>query len=319
MLGIWLESGRIEVRRKLQLPERPAGEALVRVLWAGICNTDLELVKGYYPYRGVLGHEFVGVVEEGSAGLVGERVVGEINAACGACTACGSGRATHCPSRTVLGIVGRDGAFAEYLVLPEENLHRVPKEIDTDAATFVEPLAAALAIQQQVTIRPDDKVLLLGDGKLGQLIAQTLALTGCELLVVGRHPQKLALLSGRGITTGTAEDVYAGAFDVAVECTGNAEGFALAHRSLRPGGTLVLKSTYAGKLALDASALVVDEIAVVGSRCGSFAPALRTLAAGRVEVESLIQARFSLQDGLEAFAKARERNCLKVLLNIGEI
>ena len=170
-----------------------------------------------------------------------------------------------------------------------------------------------------MTIRPDDKVLLLGDGKLGQLIAQTLALTGCELLVVGRHPQKLALLSGRGIATGTAEDVEAGAFDVAVECTGNAEGFALAQRSLRPRGTLVLKSTYAGKLALDASALVVDEIAVVGSRCGSFAPALRTLAAGRVEVEPLIQARFSLQDGLKAFAKASERNCLKVLLNIGEI
>ncbi|HIG57041.1 MAG TPA: alcohol dehydrogenase [Candidatus Latescibacteria bacterium] len=319
MLGIWLESGRIEVRRKLQLPERRAGEALVRVLRAGICNTDLELVKGYYPYRGVLGHEFVGVVEEGPAGLVGERVVGDINAACGDCTTCRSGRATHCPTRTVLGIVGRDGAFAEYLVLPEENLHRVPKEIDTDVATFVEPLAAALAIQQQVTIRPGDKVLLLGDGKLGQLIAQTLALTGCELLVVGRHPQKLALLSERGITTGTAEDVEAGAFDVAVECTGNAEGFALAHRSLRPRGTLVLKSTYAGKLALDASALVVDEIAVVGSRCGSFAPALRTLAAGRVEVEPLIQARFSLQDGLKAFAKARERHCLKVLLNIGEI
>lgn len=317
MLGIWLESGRIEVRRNLPLPERPAGEALVRVLRAGICNTDLELVKGYYPYRGVLGHEFVGVVEAGSADLVGERVVGEINAVCGVCGACRSGRATHCVHRTVLGIVGRDGAFAEFLVLPEENLHRVPAALDTDTATFVEPLAAALEIQQQISIRPDDRVLLVGDGKLGQLIGQTLALTGCQLLVVGRHPQKLELLSRRGIVTGTAEDVEAGAFDVAVECTGNAEGFALAHSALRPRGTLVLKSTYVGKLALDASALVVDEIAIIGSRCGPFAPALRTLAAGRVDVEPLIQARYGLQDGLQAFAKARERGCLKVLLEVG--
>lgn len=317
MRGIWLESGRIEVRR-LPRPERSASEALVRVLRAGICNTDLELVKGYYPYRGVLGHEFVGVVEEGSADWVGRRVVGEINAVCGVCSACRSGRATHCANRTVLGIVGRDGAFADYLLLPQENLHRVPEEVDTDAATFVEPLAAALAIQQQVPIRPDDRVLLVGDGKLGQLIGQTLALTGCQLLVVGRHAQKLALLTRRGIATGTAEDVEVGAFDVAVECTGNPQGFALARGALRPRGTLILKSTYAGKLAVDASALVVDEIAVVGSRCGPFAPALRVLAAGRVEVEPLIQARYGLEEGLMAFAKARARGCLKVLLDIGE-
>ena len=318
MLGIWLESGRIEVRQKLRLPQRPAGEALVRVLRAGICNTDLELVKGYYPYRGVLGHEFVGVVEEGSAGLVGERVVGEINAVCRDCPACRSDRSMHCANRTVLGIVGRNGAFAEFLVLPEENLHRVPKEIDTDAATFVEPLAAALAIQQQISIRPDDRVLLVGDGKLGQLIGQTLALTGCQLLVVGRHEQKLDLLSRLGIAVGSADDVEAGTFDVAVECTGNPEGFALAQRALRPRGTLVLKSTYAGELALDASSIVVDEIVVVGSRCGPFAPALRVLAAGRVQVEPLIQARYRLQEGLKAFARARERGCLKVLLEVGQ-
>ena len=318
MLGIWLESGRIEVRQKLRLPQRPAGEALVRVLRAGICNTDLELVKGYYPYRGVLGHEFVGVVEEGSAGLVGERVVGEINAVCRVCLACRSDRSMHCANRTVLGIVGRNGAFAEFLVLPEENLHRVPKEIDTDAATFVEPLAAALAIQQQISIRPDDRVLLVGDGKLGQLIGQTLALTGCQLLVVGRHEQKLDLLSRLGIAVGSADDVEAGTFDVAVECTGNPEGFALAQRALRPRGTLVLKSTYAGELAFDASSIVVDEIVVVGSRCGPFAPALRVLAAGRVQVEPLIQARYRLQEGLKAFVRARERGRLKVLLEVGQ-
>ena len=317
MLGIWLESGRIEVRQ-LQVPERPAGEALVRILRAGICNTDLELVKGYYPYRGVLGHEFVGVVEEGSAELVGQRVVGEINAVCNICVACRSGRSSHCASRTVLGIAGRNGAFAEFLLLPEENLHRVPAEVDTDTATFVEPLAAALEIQQQISIRPDDRVLLLGDGKLGQLIGQTLAMTGCQLLVVGRHARKLALLSRLGIAIGAAEDVEPGAFDVAVECTGNAEGFDLARKSLRPRGTLVLKSTYAGRLTFDASALVVDEIAIIGSRCGPFAPALRALAAGRVDVEPLIAARYGLQDGLKAFARARERGCLKVLLEVGQ-
>jgi threonine dehydrogenase-like Zn-dependent dehydrogenase len=224
----------------------------------------------------------------------------------------------HCANRTVLGIVGRNGAFAEFLVLPEENLHRVPQEIDTDAATFVEPLAAALAIQQQISIRPDDRVLLVGDGKLGQLIGQTLALTGCQLLVVGRHEQKLDLLSRLGIAVGSADDVEAGTFDVAVECTGNPEGFALAQRALRPRGTLVLKSTYAGELALDASSIVVDEIVVVGSRCGPFAPALRVLAAGRVQVEPLIQARYRLQEGLKAFARARERGSLKVLLEVGQ-
>jgi threonine dehydrogenase-like Zn-dependent dehydrogenase len=318
MLGIWLQSGQIEMRHRLAVPERPEGEALVRVLRAGICNTDLELVKGYYPFRGVLGHEFVGVVEAGSPEWVGERVVGEINAACRSCAACHAGRANHCPNRTVLGIVGRDGAFAEYLVLPEENLHRVPAGLDTDAATFVEAVAAALEIQQQIPVKPDDRVLLVGDGKLGQLVGQTLAQTGCRLLAVGRHEEKLALLARRGIATGAERDVEEGAFDLAIECTGNAEGFDLALRGLRPRGTLVLKSTYAGRLKLDASSLVVDEIAVVGSRCGPFAPALRLLAAGQVDVGSLIQGRYRLAEGLAAFARARERGCLKVLLDIAE-
>jgi len=317
MRGIWLENGQIEVRRRLPRPVPPDGEVLVRVLRAGICNTDMELVKGYYPYRGVLGHEFVGVVEAGPAVWVGQRVVGEINAVCGTCIACRAGRATHCAHRTVLGIVGRDGAFADYLVLPEHNLHRVPDALDTDVATFVEPLAAALAIQQQVPIRPADRVLLVGDGKLGQLIAQTLALTGCDLLVVGRHVPKLNLLAHRGIATGAAADVEPGAFDVAVECTGNAEGFALARGAVRPQGTLVLKSTYAGELSFDASALVVDEIALVGSRCGPFAPALRLLATGQVDVAPLVHDRFALDEGLVAFARARERGCLKVLLDMG--
>ena len=319
MKGLWLEEGELRLGEELPVPEVPEGEALVRVLRAGICNTDLELVKGYYPFTGLLGHEFVGVVESGMEELVGRRVVGEINAVCGECEACRKGRRNHCSERTVLGIVGRGGAFAEYLVLPVKNLHPVPAQVSTDAATFVEPLAAALEIQQQVRVGADERVLVVGDGKLGQLIGQTLGLTGCDLLVVGRHPEKLEQLSRRGVQTGVGERaVEEGSFDMVVECTGNAGGFELARRALRPRGTLVLKSTYAGRLSVDASGLVVDEISVIGSRCGPFAPALRLLAAGRVEVEPLISARYPLERGEAAFAKAAEKGVLKVLLDIGE-
>ncbi len=317
MLGIWLEEGEVSLRDDLPEPSAPPEEALVRVLRAGICNTDLELIRGYYPYRGVLGHEFVGRVEEGPEELVGRRVVGEINAVCGECATCRAGRPTHCERRTVLGIVGRDGAFAERLILPVENLHPVPDAVSTDAATFVEPLAAALEIREQVAIEPSDRALVVGDGKLGLLIARTLALTGCRLTVAGRHPEKLALLEATGAATTTGEDVESGRFDLAVECTGNPDGFALARRALRPRGTLVLKSTYAGKLSVDASALVVDEITLVGSRCGPFPPALGLLAESRVEVEDLIAARYPLAEGLAALEHARRRGTLKVLLETG--
>jgi len=318
MIGLWLEDGQLRLREDLPIPSPAPGEARVRVLRAGICNTDLELVRGYYPFRGVPGHEFVGVVEHGPPELRGRRVVGEINVACGRCRACRRGHPTHCEVRTVLGIVGRDGAFAEYLVLPVENLIPVPDAVSTDAATFTEPLAAALAIGQQVAVRPGDRVLLVGDGKLAQLIAQTLALTGCELTVLGRHRDKLTRLAARGIATAVGELPAAGAFDLAVEATGNPEGFELARRALRPRGTLVMKSTYAGRLTVDASALVVDEITLVGSRCGPFRPALRLLAEGRVEVASLIEARHPLRDGLAAFEQAGRRGTLKVLLAPGK-
>ncbi len=314
MLGIWLEKGEVTVRDDLPEPTPPPSEALVRVLRAGICNTDLELIRGYYPYRGILGHEFVGRVEAGRADLLGRRVVGEINAVCGDCDTCRAGRPTHCERRTVLGIVGRDGAFAERLTLPAANLHPVPDEVSTDAATFVEPLAAALEIQEQVRIDPADRVLVVGDGKLGQLIARTLALTGCRLTVAGRHEQKLALLASTGAVTTSADGIESGRFDLAVDCTGNSDGFALARRALRPRGTLVLKSTYAGELSLDASALVVDEITLVGSRCGPFAPALALLAERRVEVEDLIAGRYPLAEGLAALEHARRRGTLKILL-----
>ena len=316
MKAIWLENNQLQLRTDLPIPEAPPGEALVRVVRAGICNTDLELIRGYYPYTGILGHEFVGIVEQGSSELVGKRVVGEINAACGKCRFCLSAQPTHCENRSVLGIVNRNGAFAEYLTLPEQNLHLVPDSVTTDVASFTEPVAAALEIQQQVSIRPDDRVLVVGDGKLGQLVAQTLALTGCDLLVVGRHQQKLANLAARGIKTGLADAVTERGFDLSVECTGNQEGFAIARRALRPRGTLVLKSTYAGHLTFDASSLVVDEITLIGSRCGPFAAALEVLAAGKVDVEPLIQARYPLSEGLTAFTRAQERGVLKVLLEI---
>lgn len=314
MKGIWLEQNQLRLRTELPIPKPAPGEALVRVLQAGICNTDLELLRGYYPYTGILGHEFVGVVEQGNDHLVGQRVVGEINAACGTCRFCQRGMPTHCEQRSVLGIVNRNGAFADYLCLPIANLHPVPDKVSTDAATFTEPLAAALEIQQQVSITPNDRVLVIGDGKLGQLVAQTIALTSCDLLAVGRHPDKLANLAARGIQTGLVDAIAPKSFDVAVECTGNPEGFAIALNSLRPRGTLVLKSTYAGKLRLDASAIVVDEITLVGSRCGPFPAALELLASGKVDVLPLIQARYPLSEGLAAFEQAQRRGTMKILL-----
>jgi threonine dehydrogenase-like Zn-dependent dehydrogenase len=316
MQALWLENNQLQLRQDIAIPTPPPGEALVRVVRAGICNTDLELLRGYYPYTGILGHEFVGVVEQGPEHLQGKRVVGEINAVCGQCRFCRSGQSTHCENRTVLGIVNRNGAFADYLSLPVENLHPVPDTVPTDVATFTEPVAAALEIQQQVTVRPEERVLVVGDGKLGQLVAQTLAITGCNLLVVGRHQDKLANLAARGIETGLADAVTDRAFDLSVECTGNPAGFAIARRALRPRGTLVLKSTYAGQLTFDASSLVVDEITLIGSRCGPFPAALDLLASGQVDVEPLIHARYPLSEGLAAFERASTKGVLKVLLDM---
>jgi threonine dehydrogenase-like Zn-dependent dehydrogenase len=317
MQGLWLENNQLQLRSDIAIPEPPSGEVLVRVLCAGICNTDLELKRGYYPYTGILGHEFVGVVEQGPENLLNKRVVGEINAACGQCRFCRSGQPTHCENRTVLGIVNRNGAFADYLCLPTENLHLVPDNVTTVEATFTEPLAAALEIQQQVKFHPDDRVLVVGDGKLGQLVAQTIALTGCDLLVVGRHRDKLAHLEARGIKTGLCDAVKDRTFDISVECTGNAKGFAIARRALRARGTLVLKSTYAGNLSLDASSLVVDEITLIGSRCGPFPPALELLSQQKVDVIPLIHAQYPLDDGLKAFEHAQTKGVLKVLLEMG--
>jgi len=297
------------------------GEALVRVRQAGVCNTDLALMRGYAAFRGVLGHEFVGVVKACPAdpSWVERRVVGDINIACGVCANCRAGRPTHCSARMALGIRGRDGAFADFLTLPLANLHAVPESVTDDQAVWVEPLAAALEIIQQIHIRPTERVVVLGDGKLGQLIAQVLALTGCDLTAVGRHSEKLALLAARGIDTlltGRSAEPLPLAADVVVEATGTPAGFATAQRMVRPGGTLVLKSTFHGAVQTDLSQIVVDEVRLVGSRCGPFEPALRLLQQGLVDVEPLIQARYTLDQGTRALEKAGVKGTLKVLIEM---
>ena len=316
MRALWLEDRQLSVR-DIPEPEPAPGEALVRVLMAGVCNTDIELTRGYYPYAGVPGHEFVGVVEQGPDSLAGRRVTGEINATCGSCATCRAGRPTHCENRTVLGIVNRNGAFAERLVLPAANLHLVPDDLENERAVFTEPLAAALEIQQQIEITPSDRVLVVGDGKLGQFIARTLALTRCAVTVAGRHAQKLSLLERLGIATIDSEETAARSFDIAVECSGSADGFALARKALRPRGTLVMKSTYAGELTVNASSLVVDEITMVGSRCGPFPPALRLLAERAIDPTDMIHARYPLHEAIAAFEHAQRPGVLKVLVECG--
>jgi threonine dehydrogenase-like Zn-dependent dehydrogenase len=313
MNALWLEDNKIFLREVPQ-PQRP-NEALVRIRRAGICSTDLELVKGYYPYTGILGHEFVGeVVEADDAAWVGQRVVGEINAVCNQCEQCLNGRPTHCENRTVLGIVNRDGTFAEFTQLPMTNLHRVPASVPDEMAVFTEPLAAALEIQEQVQVKPTDRVLLVGAGRLGQLIAQTLALTGCGLRVVARHKRQQDLLKARGIRVISEEEIKPLRWDIVVEATGSPGGFSLARQAIRPRGTLVLKSTYKGELNVNFSSIVVDEVNIVGSRCGPFEPALRLMESKQVDPTVLVDAEFSLGEALKAFERAAKAGALKVLV-----
>jgi threonine dehydrogenase-like Zn-dependent dehydrogenase len=327
---VYRETGLV-LDRNYPTPTLVEGEALIRVLLTGICNTDLEIVRGYMGFQGIPGHEFVGVVEEiyGDADwefyghLIGQRVVGEINAACHRfdCAYCQRDMPTHCPSRTTLGIVNRNGAFAEYLTLPLENLHLVPDIVSDEEAVFVEPLAANFEMLEQVHIKPTDRVIVLGDGKMGQLAVQVLALTGCEVTMVGKHEEKLALAARRGVSTRLLQDVVAQSItptsriDLIVECTGSAQGLELAMRLVRPRGTIILKSTVADQTTLHLAPLVIDEIRVQGSRCGPFAPALRALSQRSVDVRSLISARFSLDEGLAAFEHAGEKGVLKVLVH----
>ncbi len=295
-------------------PTADAETAVVQVRRAGICNTDLELTRGYMGFRGVLGHELVGNVADGPAAWRGRRVVGEINFACGRCESCARGLARHCPARRVMGILNADGAFAEYVAVPVANLHAVPDGVSDAAAVFTEPLAAACEIVEQVRIAPGQRCVILGDGKLGLLAAQVLALAGGSVLAVGKHDAKLAILARRGIETVRLDAWDRARADVVVDATGSAAGLALALAATRPRGTLVLKSTVAAPATLTLAPLVIDEITVVGSRCGPFAPALRALAAGSVDVTSLIAARYPLRDGVEAMRHAAAPGMLKVVL-----
>jgi 2-desacetyl-2-hydroxyethyl bacteriochlorophyllide A dehydrogenase len=314
MRGLWMEQGRVTLREDLPLPEPGDGEARVRVRLAGICGTDLAMTRGYFDYTGVPGHELVGEVVEGE--LTGRRVVGEINAACGACETCRAGLPGHCPNRTVLGIQGRPGAMAEYVALPAGNLHRVPEGMSDEVALFTEPLAAALQIQQQIAVHPTDRVLLVGAGRLGQLVARTLGLTGCKLTAAARHARQWERLRRVGVETVYPEQVERRAFDLVVEASGDPSGFELALDAVRPRGTIVLKSTHAEPLTLDTGRVVVDEISIVCSRCGPFAPALRLLREGRVDPRPLIEARLPLEDGPRAFEQAAAPGAFKVILVI---
>lgn len=313
--------GTLRLQNDAPVPRRD-GEALVRVICAGICNTDLEIAKGYAGFHGTLGHEFVGrVIEAPDRSLEGRRVVGEINAGCGQCESCIGGDSRHCAVRTVLGIKDRSGAFAEYLALPARNLIELPESIGDEDAVFVEPLAAAFNILDQITINTTTNVAVVGDGKLAQLIVLVLRQTGCRVTVFGRHRQKLELTrescaSCILIEDGDRDDSQHARFDVVIEASGSASGLATALKIVKPVGTVVLKSTHHGVTPLDTSQIVVNEITVMGSRCGRFGPAIELLASGKADVGRFITARMPLQDGLRAFKEAAEATSMKVILQM---
>ena len=294
-------------------PTPAAGEVLVRVVCAGVCETDLQLIKGYMGFRGVLGHEFVGVAESGP--LAGRRVVGEINCACWSCETCRKGLPTHCPNRTVLGILNHDGAFADVIAVPQRNLHLVPDALPDDVAVFTEPVAAAFQIPAQITIGRNDRVAILGDGRLGNLCAQVLVRLSDNVLVVGKHADKLAILASMGIaTTLLSDSLDERAYDIVVDCTGSESGLPMALKLVRPRGTIVLKTTVAGQQTLAWAPFVIDEVTLVGSRCGPFRPALDLLASGAVQVKPLISRIARLEEYESAFAESRR--ALKVLFQV---
>ncbi len=320
---------KLRLEENYPMPRARDGEALIKVLRAGVCATDLEITHGYMSFSGVLGHEFTGVVEDaGEREWVGKQVVGEINCPCRRCNYCKRGLGNHCPERTVLGIAGRDGAFADYLTLPTENLHVLPKGINHTQAVFIEPLAAAFRIleqtQEKTAIQSNTDVAVLGDGRLGLLVAQVLSLTGCRLVAVGKHPEKLRILSKRGIKTATKDEFSKGGggrFDYVVDCTGSPSGLETAIRLTRPTGTIVLKTTFshAKAKAVDLTPVTVNEIKLVGSRCGPFPMAIEALARGEIDVESLVSRTYKLDEGVEALRVASGKGVLKVLLDMSDV
>lgn len=324
MRAIFFNGAKLVYRSDYPPPEPQSGEATLRVLKAGLCRTDLEIIKGYMGFRGILGHEFVGLVEEAADETwVGQRVVGEINLPCRRCSFCRRGLERHCPERRVLGIKDKDGALAEYLTLPLENLHLIPDSLSDDEAVFVEPLAAALRVLEQLApyrekTRENWQFCVLGDGKLGLLMAQVLKAEFPEVICVGRHPAKLALLAPRGIKTYLAEEEIETKFDVVVEATGRREGFSRALGLVRPEGIIFLKTTLHEEVDFNLSPVVVDEVKIIGSRCGPFSQAIKWLAEKRVNVVELIEAEYSLEEMKKAFDRASRPGALKVIFNILE-
>lgn len=304
----------LQFRRDYPDPAAAPGESLVKVGLAGICGTDLELARGYLGFAGIPGHEFVGIVVESTEhSLVGERVVGEINAGCGHCEQCAVGLERHCPHRTVLGILGRDGSFAQYLRLPDENLIRVPDEIEDEAAVFAEPIAAAYEIFEQVDLQRSHSILILGDGRLATLVALAMKAEGYAPTIGGHHREKLSRLNNLGFET-RAESDLRGQFDIVVDCTGASAGFARAIELTQPRGTVILKSTVAGEASLNLAAVVINEIKVVGSRCGRLRTAIAALASRKIDPKPLVSQIYPLAEWREAFAAAGSPSSLKILL-----
>ena len=316
MRALFFHNKRLQLKR-VPSPEPESNEALIKVLKAGICNTDIEILKGYMNFEGILGHEFVGkVIKAGKNQLIGKRVVGEINIGCGKCIYCINGKSNHCPSRKVLGILKKDGVFAEFVTLPLENLHVVPESISNEEAVFTEPLAASLRILEQVQIQKGDEVLVLGDGKLGLLIAQVINRKGCQTFCLGKHKRKLKILQNKGIEVFLLGDRIKKKFDVVIETTGNKSGIEKALKLMKPEGRIVLKSTYFGKSNIDLSQIVINEIHIIGSRCGPFKNALKWLENKSIDTESLIDGDYPLIHWKIAFKEAKKRGNLKILFTM---
>jgi threonine dehydrogenase-like Zn-dependent dehydrogenase len=317
MRAIVFESGGARFDAARAEPKPAAGETIVRVLCAGICESDLQLLRGYMGFRGVPGHEFVGIAEDGP--LRGQRVVGEINCSCQACETCRQGLSGHCPHRSVIGILGRDGAFADRLSVPNRNLHVVPNEVPTLAAVFTEPLAAAFQIPRQIALDRGQKIVVLGDGRLGNLCAQVLAARGLRVTVVGKHERKLSILARLGIATVALNELQKTcSADVVVDCTGSPAGLAAALEIVRPRGTVVLKTTVAGEQTLPLAPIVIDEVTIVGSRCGPFPDALAALREKQIDVDSLIDGIYPLAAAPDALERAKTEPVLKLLLAVDE-
>lgn len=311
MKGLYCDGSSIRLRDDLPIPIPGPGEVLLRVRLVGICDTDIQLAKGYLGFQGVLGHEFVGQTD------TGRRVTAEINNACHVCPICLDGRPGHCPHRTVLGIVGHDGAMAEQVVVPQVNLHEIPDELDDREAVFIEPLAAAFRITEQLDLHPSLKMAILGDGKLGMLCAWVARTTGAQVSVIGKHPSKLAL-AGETITTHRLDEAstLAKRFDVVVDCTGSHSGFPTALGLVRPCGTVVLKTTVAGTYTVNLAGIVIDEVRVIGSRCGPFPKAIAALVNRQVDVRPLIGGKFTLDQAESAFRAASEKGARKILIQV---